>query len=265
MVIATISQLNKIAKLLSFKQQKRYSQVSPVAVNYFGEDTTLTKKRRFRDHYYLDEGRISIITNIEEEEYTGVDYHETSLHDYVEFLNRLEQNNHVLKITRENFTKIIPRFIPLDTPYPTDIPFTYQDVVSYYHGISDKPSLSQTNRDWSMLLEYDSENNNYYIYTLYQDYLHGSTYIIEFNEPKYLGSYNYGYKDGIWIQGKNKVVYSKGTITSDENDNGDTLISSAPGLAPGIENSSLLLYVPGKQTPPHIINDIIVTETVDYY
>jgi hypothetical protein len=102
----TSQQMEKMVKLLSRKKQQHYSQFSPVAVNYFSNGNSnsnnpLLNKSYFRDHYYLDQGTVSIILNIKEEEYIGSEYQETSLHDYVGFLNRLDNNGYIVKITRE--------------------------------------------------------------------------------------------------------------------------------------------------------------------
>jgi len=57
------------------------------------------------------------------------------LSECVEFLDRLEQNDYVIKITRQNFTKVIPRiYTSSDTPYPINIPFTYENVYNFYQS-----------------------------------------------------------------------------------------------------------------------------------
>jgi hypothetical protein len=263
--IAESLNVREMIDLLLSEQREHYSQVSTVAVDYFG-DNPMLRKRRFRDLYYTDEGTISIITSIQQKDYDlDVIYNETSLRDYVEFMDRLKDKGYVIEIKRRNFTRVIPRIPPSNTPYPSYIPFTYENVVDFYQS-GNSTLQSKTDPDWSLFLEL--EDGNYYIHTLYQDYLHGPVYIINFSEPEYLGSYNYGYKDGLWIvnKGNKKVVYSKGIVVYEKKDDGEALISAYPEtIAPYIENSSLLLYSPTEQEKPQVIDNVIITQVVEYY
>jgi len=265
------------------QQQNHYTQVSPVTVNYFGDDSDMINKRRFRDHYYLDSGFVSIITSIEQcddSKYRDdCGYCDTDIHEYVEFLARLDSNKYVLSITRKVFTKVIPRILPSNTPYPTDTYFTKEDIIKFCRSPNDSNNTNDikdvevgsgcgVKGEWSLSHEYESGDR--YVHTIFKGvYLHGPVYIIEFNEPKYLGSYNYGYKDSVWIEDDKQVTYAKGTPMVSRESNGKTLINIYPHASLYIENSSLLLWSVTEDQPdnkPQIIdNKVIVTSVFDYY
>lgn len=248
-------------------------------------DRQLARQHHINDHYHFDIGHVDVAVRVE---LSSADHQQADDGD-------------LLEVTRVNFDIAIPRIRPSATPYPSYTPFTDDDVVTMANSCQESQQqqslqsqqqhlqLQQqlqslqtqplhlsdhqgypSNVDeiglWSLDCDYDDSDGQVHVYTYYEDQLHGPSYVVDSGQVKYVGSYNFGYRDGLWsntVTGLG-MIYRKGVIVYQELANGHSLSLAYPDIAQQFDNWHLLLYDPVEQVKPEVIEGVIISQQTEY-